>query len=71
MERFKILTPAEAARILNQKAFTIYCNLDPLDVVKADTASYSLEGLIDLDSVSIRTLNRVLERVYNGCTAIV
>ena len=70
MERFQVLTPVEASEILNKKAFSIYCALDPLDVIKNDRASYSLEGLIDLDTVSIRTLNRVLERVYNGCSVL-
>ena len=63
----KIMGATEIEQILTPKAFTIYANLDPLDVIQEDGHAYSLAGLINLDTVSSRTLNRALERVYYSC----
>lgn len=63
----EIMAGESVKELLSREAFVIYANLDPLDVVRHSQACYSLQGLIDLDCVSIRTLNRVLERVYYSC----
>ena len=66
----EIVSGEKLRSLLSREAYVIYSNLDPLDVVRHSQACYSLHGLIELNCVSIRTLNRVLERVCYSCVVV-